>query len=408
MLFRLLKRCTRRLYLGIEVCLAHISVWIYCLTFLCMKVVETYVPELLRNGFSFLKSSKELRSIAPPHSLYADPSYGKHRYVKAGGTKYHYVESGSSNNKLLLCLHDFGDFWYGYRNQMGVLKSNLWVVAPDLKGFGDSDKPLQANQYRMEVIVMELLQLILSLKKERVIILAHGLGSYIGWHFVSAFPDMVEKYISIDGPHPKALCSSINRSWSSLNRFKWLYMYRFPFLPEIELMLDNKAISPKARSQLDKEVYKYTFSRQTDWTGGLNYYRNFPLYLCHLRSKVEDQILPLPIQVLFITGDCQSKVDFEQICRSSKFVDKFAVQVVENADRNPHQTHPDQVNDLIKEFLDIRKVESEIHFGSEFEIPFDAPKSQINSIVSRLLGLAQEKSTSMEISPYSSMMPCKY
>ena len=61
---------------------------------------------------------------------------------------------------MILCLHDFGDFWYGWRNQLRKLSHSNWVVALDMKGFGDSEKPFLASKYKDEVIIEELKQLI--------------------------------------------------------------------------------------------------------------------------------------------------------------------------------------------------------------------------------------------------------
>ncbi|CAB4056022.1 EPHX4 [Lepeophtheirus salmonis] len=342
-------------------------------------------------GFTFLGDNKELRNMHPPHALYEDPSLGKHRYLKAGGNKYHYIESGSSKNALLLCLHDFGDFWYGFRHQLAELKSNVWVVVPDLKGFGDSDKPSQVNEYRMEVIVMEILQLILGLKKEKCYILAN-----MGLDLISP---------------------GIFRSWSYLKKYRWLYMYQLPYVPEFELtLMGNTQYNEDDRSSKDIEAYDFTFSRQSDWIGGLNYYRNFPLHLCHLRYNEERKSTPLPIKVMFIAGDDRNKVDFELICRSSEFVDKFTVQIVENSGQKPHQTHSKRVNAYIKQFLDISNDnlsnDYNIESSKELELNYGAPRL-LNSIFNKILDLTFQKDEpkpTNELSHYNAppSIPCKF
>ena len=131
------------------------------------------------------------RSPPRPPSLCQDSGGLVHQSMivkiwTAQGTKYHYVENGSRRQELVLLLHDFSDFWYGWRSQVTLsdncidwvsmnwntqicfqnretknsictnsqlrgLSGSNWVVAPDLKGFGDSDKPFLARQYRDEV-----------------------------------------------------------------------------------------------------------------------------------------------------------------------------------------------------------------------------------------------------------------
>ena len=78
---------------------------------------------------------------------------------------------------MILCLHDFGDFWYGWRNQLRNLSHSNWVVALDMKGFGDSEKPFLASKYKDEVIIEELKQLIDVLQEndKKIVLIGHGL-----------------------------------------------------------------------------------------------------------------------------------------------------------------------------------------------------------------------------------------
>ena len=144
-----------------------------------MKIrVGRNIP-LLRSGWSLTTGPDQ------------EPSRKWINFSKSQGTKYHYVENGSRRQELVLLLHDFSDFWYGWRSQVNdggminVLREKLdaklflnyelykkinakrllthpptqlrglsgsnWVVAPDLKGFGDSDKPFLARQYKDQV-----------------------------------------------------------------------------------------------------------------------------------------------------------------------------------------------------------------------------------------------------------------
>ena len=99
------------------------------------------------------------------------------------GTKLHYVEQGDNTNKCILCLHDFGDFWYGWRNQLRGLCENFWVVALDLKGFGESEKPVFQGGYDEEVILEEIRAFILTIieghEDQKIILIGHGLGGKV-------------------------------------------------------------------------------------------------------------------------------------------------------------------------------------------------------------------------------------
>lgn len=76
------------------------------------------------------------------------------------------------------------------------------VVAVDLKGFGDSDKPAWRTNYKVKTVVQELHELITSLDSYRCTIIGHDLGAHIGWYFVTCYPDLVDNFVAISCPHP--------------------------------------------------------------------------------------------------------------------------------------------------------------------------------------------------------------
>ena len=121
------------------------------------------------------------------------------------------------------------------------------MVALDLKGFGDSDKPFMASKYRDDVILEELKKFVDVLQEndKKIIVMGHGLGGQIGWRFVEKYPDTVSKFISISTPHPHIWLRHIMRSWRSIVENRWLYVCRLPFLPEMEMMANDLEIFDK-------------------------------------------------------------------------------------------------------------------------------------------------------------------
>lgn len=97
------------------------------------------------------------------------------------GVKFHYVEAGNKNQPLILLLHGFPDCWLGWRYQLPVLSAHFRVVALDLKGFGDSDKPPRRTSYRVDVILDEIKQLLACLGVSSCTIIGHDLGALLGW-----------------------------------------------------------------------------------------------------------------------------------------------------------------------------------------------------------------------------------
>ena len=181
---------------------------------------------------------------------------------------------------MVLCLHDFGDFWYGWRNQLRNLSHSNWVVALDMKGFGDSEKPFLASKYKDEVIIDELKQLIDVLQEDdrKIVLIGHGLGGHIAWKFVEKYPMMVRKFVSLSAPHPRIWLKHILRSWRSVIENRWLYVCRLPFLPEMEMV------------QNDLEVFDNKFKKSSSVTD-LSNFSNFDKV--HSLLSKYDPIFPI-------------------------------------------------------------------------------------------------------------------
>jgi len=71
-------------------------------------------------------------------------------------TKFHYVEQGNRKNNLLLLIHGYPEFWFSWRYQVRNLSAHYWVVALDMKGHGDSDKPKSQREYDIPVLIEEI------------------------------------------------------------------------------------------------------------------------------------------------------------------------------------------------------------------------------------------------------------
>lgn len=86
------------------------------------------------------------------------------------------------------------------------------VIAVDLKGFGDSDKPTWRRSYRLEKLISELRELITSLGVSSCILVGHDIGALLGWYLVHQHPDLVEKFVAVACPHPNVYWSDLPNS----------------------------------------------------------------------------------------------------------------------------------------------------------------------------------------------------
>ncbi|KYM81266.1 Epoxide hydrolase 4 [Atta colombica] len=318
-----------------------------------------------------------LRQRDQPPSCLVDNSLAMHSYVKIKGVKFHYVEAGDKSKPLVLLLHGFPDCWLSWRKQIPCLAEYYRVVAIDLKGFGDSDKPLNKRSYKLEILINELKQFILTLGVKTCSIIGHDLGGLLGWYMVALHRDLVYKFIVISSPHPNFYWNRVSRN-SILDK-KWLHFSRLPFLPEIDalkedLSIINEVFRHLQISQDDKEksyveAYKYAFSRKEDWTGPINYYRNLPF--TRLNTDSGEQI---DNKTLLLVGDMDPFVTIESIIQSAEYVEVSRVKVISQTQHFPHQEKSDAVNKAIIKFLK----------GATYNLALS--KTPVKSLVSSWLG----------------------
>lgn len=96
----------------------------------------------------------------------------KHRIIETNGIKMHIAEQGKG--PLVLLLHGFPEIWYSWRNQIPVLaEAGYHVVAPDLRGYGDTEKPENIDQYTLLHLVGDIVGLLDALNEETAVIVGN-------------------------------------------------------------------------------------------------------------------------------------------------------------------------------------------------------------------------------------------
>jgi pimeloyl-ACP methyl ester carboxylesterase len=124
------------------------------------------------------------------------------RFIDVGGPSLHVVEAG--DGPLVLLLHGFPEFWYGWRNQMPALvAAGHRVVVPDQRGYGLSDKPASWREYSVEAIVSDAARLIEAFDARSAAVVGHGWGGLVGYHLAMLYPERVDRLAVLSAAHPQ-------------------------------------------------------------------------------------------------------------------------------------------------------------------------------------------------------------
>ena len=126
-----------------------------------------------------------------------------HGNADSSGVKIHYASIGKG--PLMVMIHGFPDFWYTWRAQMEALSDKFQCVAIDQRGYNLSDKPKGVENYSVRLLVADVAAVIKSLGQDKAIIVGHDWGGLVAWQFALYQPQMTDRLIILNLPHPRGL-----------------------------------------------------------------------------------------------------------------------------------------------------------------------------------------------------------
>lgn len=281
------------------------------------------------------------------------PSW-QHDYVTSNGVRLHYVTQGTG--QLMLLLHGFPEFWYSWRYQIPEFASDYKVVAIDLRGYNDSDKPEGVSAYRMSELVKDVAGVIQGLGYENCILAGHDWGGAVAWQFTYAYPDMVDRLIVLNLPHPAKFQEGL-RTPQQLLRSWYMFFFQIPVLPELLLqagdyrviaeIFSRAAIDKTAFTPADLEAYKDAAAKRGALTAMLNYYRNI------LQSGLTPREWGrITVPTLLIWGENDAALGIELTYGTEAYVEDLTVRYIPSCSHWVQQEQPQLVNQYVREFLE--------------------------------------------------------
>ena len=204
--------------------------------------------------------------------------------IHANGLDFH-VNTCGEGDRLALCLHGFPELGYSWRHQLPQLASlgyRAW--APDLRGYGASDRPEGIESYAIEHLVDDVGALIDASGAKETLLIAHDWGVMIAWQFASHRVRPLDRLVIFNGPPPGTGERTGRMTLRQLKRFFYVIFFQLPGLPERVLAArDYQAIEgmfrgrmagrPERFSNEDIRIYKEAMARPGALTAGINYYR---------------------------------------------------------------------------------------------------------------------------------------
>ena len=170
----------------------------------------------------------------------------KHRTVQTNGIKMHIAEAfpppgAAGRGPLVLLLHGFPELWYSWRHQLPALAdAGYHAVAPDMRGYGGTDAPLEIEAYSMRRMTADIAGLVDALGEREAVVAGHDWGSPIAWHCALLYPERFRAVAALSVPYfPRGLAPPLQmmRQVFAHNFFYILY-FQEPGVAEAELEAD--------------------------------------------------------------------------------------------------------------------------------------------------------------------------
>jgi pimeloyl-ACP methyl ester carboxylesterase len=280
----------------------------------------------------------------------------QHRQVAVGEVRLHYVEAGAG--PLVVLLHGFPEFWYGWRHQLPALAAAGYrAVAPDLRGYNLSDKPPGVRAYEVERLAGDVAGLVRACGAERAALVGHDWGGVVAWQVAMRHPALVERLVVLNAPHPSAIGRMLSNPVQWL-RSAYILFFQLPRLPEALIRANDFAllrrlfrtdpVRREAFSRQDIERYVEAFRRPGALTAALNYYR---AALRRLPPAGEDALRPIEQPVLVVWGQRDRALGPELAAPDRRWVSHLRLERLPDASHWVQHDRPERVNALMLDHL---------------------------------------------------------
>ncbi|UTF55743.1 alpha/beta fold hydrolase [Natronosalvus rutilus] len=285
-----------------------------------------------------------------------------HEYAQANGIELHYVREGSEFPLFL--VHGWPEFWRAWRKNVPVLAESFDIIVPDLRGFGDSEKPdVPAEEgYGVDAHVEDMLALADELEIDEFGFVSHDLGAYVGQEIARQHPDVLRGLFLFDTPYP-----GIGERWRDPEHIDEIWYQSFNQQPwaadlvgssreaceaYIGHFLDHWAGDPSAFGEEDRQAWVDTYLQEGNLQGGFNWYIAADDARKELMREGAPEMDPIEVPTRILWGELDPIVNAEWADRIGEYFADYELDTVPSAGHFLHHEKPEQANAEIESFFE--------------------------------------------------------
>lgn len=278
------------------------------------------------------------------------------RYVDTNNVRLHLIEAGPQEGPLLILLHGFPEFWYGWRHQIDAFAgAGFRVVVPDQRGYNLSDKPKDVAAYSLDQLSKDVIGLIDEAGHEKAYLVGHDWGAAVSWWTANRHPEKIIRLGILNAPHHKVMGQHLRRNRVQRRRSWYMFFFQLPWLPEMLMRLGNWSVAVRLLrmtgktdtfSEADFDMYRQAWARPKAMTSMMNWYRAM------MKVKAVRPADPrIHVPTLMLWGALDSALGSEMAQPSIDLCDQGRLIMLSEATHWVQHDAALQVNDLLLEFF---------------------------------------------------------
>lgn len=277
------------------------------------------------------------------------------RSIKPGAAALFCVEAGPEDGPLVILLHGFPEFWYGWRQQiLPLAQAGFRVLVPDQRGYHISDKPRKVREYTLDTLARDVVGLIDDADRDTAAVVGHDWGGAVAWAVAMLRPDRVSRVAILNAPHPVAFRQALLRSGAQRKASRYMLALQLRGLAERKLARDRYALlrgalrrtsRPGTFTDEDLDFYLEAWSAPGALTGMLAWYRAVPF---SWRVKMGPRV---SVPLLLLWGAQDRFLLPELVEASLAHCDQGRAEMFEKATHWLQHEEPERVNEMLLAFL---------------------------------------------------------
>ncbi|PCI85277.1 MAG: alpha/beta hydrolase [Hyphomicrobiales bacterium] len=289
-------------------------------------------------------------------------------FVSINGNEFFVRLWGDASKPKLMLLHGFPEYGGAWEELAAYLCDDFYCIAPDLRGFGQSYKPRGVENYRMSLVVQDVIGLMAHYSPDEPIhLLAHDWGAAAAYVVASAVPNMISKLIILNGVHPIPFQAELAKGEAQAKASQYINWLRREDSADLLAADDFEKLINLLRQDMDSAwfddrkaaLYKTEWEREYCLEAMINWYKASPLKVPSLGQVLSDedmvvidaQKMRVAMPHLIIWGENDTALLVESRNGIFDLADDVRIVELEAADHWLHHQQSQKIAAEIRSFI---------------------------------------------------------